>query len=345
MKITYTGKNYHFRQSVIDPSVWTIIPGDPPAHGSPIAPEGVGSPHVSGGRIVYVDDFAIVSDEAVSELVNQAIESKWTISTKPLVPFGSGQTVEYLSVEITAAKDGWLLSQITYCDDLLTKWSMQECRPVASLDGAPEKIEDAEEPPFAEVRLAQRMVGCLNWLATRTRPNIACIVSQLASATTQSPPRAIALGKNTLHECAGRRDHRIVTRGASGETHRPRVGGCSPPRSPESGRPLALECFGDASYEEGYAQTGVNIKLFGVNICWKSTQQPQVPRSTAESECTAMAYAGQMLEAWPACSTASAWTSGSRSSTATTAPQSTSAPGHRSGAPRPSSTESWASSP
>ena len=57
-----------------------------------------------------------------------------------------------------------------------------------------------------------------------------------------------------------------------------------------------LEGFGDASYEEGWAQTGVLIKYRGMLIAWKSTKQPQVPRSTAESECTAMAYASQYLE-------------------------------------------------
>ena len=57
-----------------------------------------------------------------------------------------------------------------------------------------------------------------------------------------------------------------------------------------------LEGFGDASYEEGWAQTGVLIKYRGMLIAWKSTKQPQVPRSTAESECTAMAYAAQFLE-------------------------------------------------
>ena len=60
-----------------------------------------------GWIIVYVDDFAIVADDSVSNLVNDAIEKKWQISDKPLVPFGSGRTVEYLSVDITAAADGW----------------------------------------------------------------------------------------------------------------------------------------------------------------------------------------------------------------------------------------------
>ena len=38
------------------------------------------------------------------------------------------------------------------------------------------------------------------------------------------------------------------------------------------------------------------MKYSGMIIAWKSTKQPQVPRSTAEAECTAMAYAAQYLE-------------------------------------------------
>ena len=68
-----------------------------------------------GVVVVYVDDFAVVSSDPVSELVKQAVEAKWKISDKPLAPFGSGLMAEYLSVEITAAADGWQLSQKTYC--------------------------------------------------------------------------------------------------------------------------------------------------------------------------------------------------------------------------------------
>ena len=57
-----------------------------------------------------------------------------------------------------------------------------------------------------------------------------------------------------------------------------------------------LEAYGDASYEVGFAQTGVVVKLNGMTISWKSTKQPLVARSTAESEGTAMAYASQFLE-------------------------------------------------
>ena len=59
---------------------------------------------------------------------------------------------------------------------------------------------------------------------------------------------------------------------------------------------MLLEAFGDASYETGYAQTGVLVKYRGMTIMWKRSKQPQVPRSTAESECTAMAHSSQYLE-------------------------------------------------
>ena len=131
------------------------------------------------------------------------------------------------------------------------------------------------------MRLAQRMAGGLNWRSTRARPDISFYVSQLASAATRTPLRALALGKRCLRYLSGTRDHGIHL--------------CTQ-RSVRSGSPSTLEAYGDASYEEGYAQTGVVVKLNGMLISWKSTKQTQVPRSTAESECTAMAYSSQFLE-------------------------------------------------
>ena len=57
-----------------------------------------------------------------------------------------------------------------------------------------------------------------------------------------------------------------------------------------------IESFGDASYEEGCAQTGVLVKFRNMLVAWKSSKQPLVPRSTAEAECTAMAYSSQFVE-------------------------------------------------
>ena len=60
--------------------------------------------------------------------------------------------------------------------------------------------------------------------------------------------------------------------------------------------PRELTCYGDASYEEGYAQTGVLSKYRGMLSMWQSSKPTQAPWSTAESECAAMAHRNQHLE-------------------------------------------------
>ena len=84
---------------------------------------------------------------------------------------------------------------------------MSECRALGSLEDVPEGAEPEEEPGPEEVRNAPRLAGGLNWLATRTRPDIAFYMSQLASAATRNPDRAISLGQKCLRYLAGASDH------------------------------------------------------------------------------------------------------------------------------------------
>ena len=270
----------YLQQSHIDPSVWTIVKGDFVPKGAGHLERTVHPDDVVGYLVVYVDDFLILGSGVTIDAATAAIKSVWKITDTPTVKWGSGDTVEYLSVEVTAVPDGWHLSQATYCKDLLAKWGMDECRAIGSLDDIGDEVQEEDEPAPADVHKAQRLAGGLNWFATRARPDISFVVSQLASAATRAPLRAIALGKRCLRYLAGTKEHGVHMssrfRGAS--------------RGP------TLEAHGDASYEVGFAQTGVLIKLNGNTIGWKSTKQVQVPRSTAEREVTAMAYASQMLE-------------------------------------------------
>ena len=160
---------------------------------------------------------------------------------------------------------------------------MGERRALGSLEDVVVAEPDGEPDP-EEVRQAQRLAGGLNWLATRTRPDIAFLASQLSSAATRCPERALALGNKCLRYLSGTRDHGVA------------LTPDSPNRCQGSGGEGKLEAYGDASYEEGWAQTGVLIKHKGMTISWKSTKQVQVPRSTAEREITALAYTAQFLE-------------------------------------------------
>ena len=104
------------------------------------------------------------------------------------------------------------------------------------------------------VHKVQRLAGGLNWPATRTRPDISFVVSQLSSAAKRAPLRAVALGKRCLRYLAGTREHGIHV--GSGQ----RCQGSGP----------ELEAHGDASYEVGVAQTGVLAKLDGMTISWEA---------------------------------------------------------------------------
>ena len=47
--------------------------------------------------------------------------------------------------------------------------------------------------------------------------------------------------------------------------------------------------YGDASFAVKRSQTGTVVKVGENTICWRSSKQPQVAKSTADSEVTAMA--------------------------------------------------------
>ena len=195
LALTSSGEVHHLRQSHIDPSVWTIVKGA-------IAPEGAGRPErnakpedVVGYLVVYVDDFLILGLPKTIDAVTVAIKSVGKITDNPTLKWGSGLTVEYLSVEIAAVENGWHLSQATYCKDLLAKWGMEECRAIGSLEDVGEEVREEDEPSPDDVHKAQRLAGGLNWLATRTRPDISFVVSQLSSVATRAPLRAIAFGQ------------------------------------------------------------------------------------------------------------------------------------------------------
>ena len=64
--------------------------------------------------------------------------------------------------------------------------------------GAPGDFEHEVNPPTAQIREAQSLAGALNWLATRTRGDIAFGVSRMSSMSTLAPQRAIELGKKIL---------------------------------------------------------------------------------------------------------------------------------------------------
>ena len=83
---------------------------------------------------------------------------------------------------------GFGIHQCPYVSDLLKSWGMSECRratTIGSHDSWKQQefaVEVLEQIPLhSDVRLAQKCAGAMLWLFTRSRPDLSCRVSRMAS--------------------------------------------------------------------------------------------------------------------------------------------------------------------
>ena len=127
----------------------------------------------------------------------------------------------------------------------------------ASLPAAP------ESPALKE---AQRRVGELMWLTTRTRPDIQYAVSIMASRVTRAPELVNQLGVRLLDYLNETVDYRMTFQGL--------------------GRSDIIEVYTDSSFSPSSGRSHGAVGVFYLNspITWRSSRQQLVTLSTAESE-------------------------------------------------------------
>lgn len=117
--------------------------------------------------MIYVDDFiaAAPTDIAVDDIIKE-INSIFTL--KDL-----GQPSRFLGCRLHRAPNGIVLSQKAYAGDILHKAGIRNCSPVATpMDPGWKPVDDA--PPLSDIEVHNYSVhtGRLNWLATKTRPDV-----------------------------------------------------------------------------------------------------------------------------------------------------------------------------
>ena len=258
---------HKLRQSMVDPAVWSVVKLEAvlvDAHDSAV-----------GYLLVYVDDCLILGPPAVVKAVEETLLQTWACTTHPHISFQFPGELHYLGLTLVARHDCFVLHQKEYLQELLTKWGLEECRGCQCIDAdAEEEAEEPEEPPLADVRMAQKMGGGLIWVSSRTRPDVAYAVSRISSAAAKRPQWALRLGKRTLRYLAMARDYGLLYKSDGG----------------------GIVGFADASFNVLFSQTGVDLYYKGMNVEWRSCKQPVVARSTAEAEVSALAMGLVMIE-------------------------------------------------
>ena len=198
-----------------------------------------------------------------------------------------GMEFSFLGITLELTTVGLLLHQKTYTEALLEEYQDVTPKRQRATTGEPEHFDkDAKSPPDMTnpehvewVRRAQKILGALLWLSTRTRPDIACAVSLAAQSLWQDLDQLKIRLRHLLQYLNTTKTFGILY------------------TFPQKEQPSTLTeftVFADSSFAPSgkHSQTGYVILLSFGNvrhlIHWHSTREKKVAESSAESELYAL---------------------------------------------------------
>ena len=266
VNVTENGKEEKLRFKSLDsePNLWRIYVDHGQQDWEPSS--------LRGFLLTYVDDLFVCGTDTVLTAVMKELRSKWTTTEPDRV---SEVPIKFLGIEISKrfveekGRDLWYLSQDSYTRDLLEKQEKQvksRKTPISKdLSVFPEEPEEGitEE----KIRRAQKQVGELLWLVTRTRPDLSYTVSRMGSHVTKHPDQVDKIFDHTIGFLKETTDDGICF-------------------DVETDAPWRLDCVSDSSFSpEGAESHGAFVvTLNGSCVFWRSGRQSFVTTSTAETE-------------------------------------------------------------
>ena len=145
-----------------------------------------------GILVTYVDDLFFFGESELVCVLHKFILEEWPASDLEWV--NEENAVRYLGVEILKCPDsgGFTVSQQAYIQELLRSYDLSDIHPT-HLPAPREWVEtaetqdDVEEFEEQDLRKAQKHVGELLWLATRTRPDVMFLVNHMGSLVSRRP--------------------------------------------------------------------------------------------------------------------------------------------------------------
>ena len=133
--------------------------------------------HVVGLMAIYVDDMLVAAEDGNLQEAFGALKKSWNCSPEEYV--NKEQPMRFCGYEIVELEEEQLhIGQGSYIRDLLERHGVQgvEKTPIPSITDE----EDEEPIDYKEVKAAQQVIGELQWLVGRSRPDLAYGVGVLA---------------------------------------------------------------------------------------------------------------------------------------------------------------------
>ena len=183
LQFTVGSETYCLKQNDADSQVW-MINRVPPCGRAGARSDSTGEQQPLGVLCVYVDDFLVMAPAGpVRDAMVQALTSLWEFGPERTLTTETSLT--FLGIDWYRRANGDIfLTQERFTKELLNKYNMMNCRPVKNITiDKPPEVEDVPSPE--QLTELQSYAGAFNWLATRTRPDVAYFTSLLASSSSK----------------------------------------------------------------------------------------------------------------------------------------------------------------
>ncbi|KAF0722124.1 hypothetical protein Ae201684P_020081 [Aphanomyces euteiches] len=222
---------------------------------------------------VYVDDITLAGKSEIElDSVSNAIKAKFQVTDKGELGFILG-----IHVVRNRSTKTLKLSQTKFVEELLTRFNMADCHPVATPQAQGTATDDIHAEDTRNVPY-QSLVGALQYLVSATRPDIANSVRYLSSHNHDHNQTHWRMAKRVLKYLKGTSDKALTFQGTL------------------TGQPVAF-CDADFANDlnDSKSVTGFVVMLAGAAVVYASKKQSLVGQSTTEVEFIAAAEAAKSI--------------------------------------------------
>lgn len=209
--------------------------------------------------LIYVDDILAIAPNS------DVLQGVFDRLSENLILKDLGPVSHFLGWEIERHPGHFQVYQGAYIDSILQRFNMEQCRPMSSPMDSFSYDETLPADPRYTVR---NVIGCLQYLAHKTRPDIAATVQYLSQFSHKPTKELYHACCNVLRYLKGTRNIKLSL-GAAKEDNN-------------------IAVYTDAHFGPR-SVSGIAIKLYGATIYWACRRQEAQSLSSAEAEVYAIA--------------------------------------------------------
>ncbi|GKE06467.1 zinc finger, CCHC-type containing protein, partial [Tanacetum coccineum] len=232
---------------------------------------------LSSGYLLNQDDKCVYRkfDEAGTDQVQVDLTKEFLSLRFYMKDMGEADVI--LGIKIKHESNGIAISQSYYIKKVLKKFSYFDCIPVSTPIDTSEKLMTNNGQAVSQLEYS-RVIGCLMYVMTCTRLDIAFAVGKLSRYTSNPRTQHWQAIQRVLKYLKKTMDYRLTY----------------------TGYPSVLEGYTDASWinntKKNSSTSGWVFLLGGGAISWASKKQTYITGSTMKSEFVALAAVGKKAE-------------------------------------------------